>query len=177
MDWFPNSSNPTKATLLRVPSMHPRAFFQAYVLPTLGEWSTDSCNIRRTVFALCQLDILAEHVVIHLNPGIEPNAVSAERRKLCVREPALELAWDVHDTHKHGALTKAKRVRRISRGQQPSVVLEGVAFQPNAFQATAFQTGTEKITLTLDDGTARDAEEVIDACLAFWRVELDRLGL
>jgi hypothetical protein len=73
-------TEPTTSTVTsRAPSMHPRAFFEAYVLPTQKEWSTNSGNIRRAVFALCQLDILAEHVIIHLNPGIKPDAVSAER--------------------------------------------------------------------------------------------------
>jgi len=158
--------------------MHPRAFFEIYVAPTIDEWRSDSGNIRLSVLALCQLDILAEHVIIHRNPNIKREAIAAKRRKLCEKQPALELAWDVHDTHKHGPLTEAKKVKRIrliSRGQQPSIIRQGAAFQANAFQTNAFQTGTKKVTLTLDNGTIQDAENVIEACLAYWSTELRRI--
>jgi hypothetical protein len=45
--------------------IYPREFFDTFVLPAIEEWQLDHKNLRRAVIALCELDNLAEHVIIY----------------------------------------------------------------------------------------------------------------
>ena len=49
--------------------LNPREFFDQYVMPCVTDWELDPLNIRKAVIAISQIDILADHVIIHLHPG------------------------------------------------------------------------------------------------------------
>jgi hypothetical protein len=61
-------------------------------------------DVRLAVRALCEIDILCEHIALS-DPDVNtPGEVAAAKEKLFRAEPALRTAKDVHDTHKHGPL-------------------------------------------------------------------------
>ena len=75
----------------------------------------------------------------------------------------------MHDIHKHGT-----RASTLPNDKRPQVVRIGQAFQHNAFQNDAFQTGTPDVVLRLRDGTAVRALDVIKTCADWWDAELGR---
>ena len=123
--------------------MQPRAFFDEYVTPALDEWRGDPSSVRHVVALLCQLDIIAEHVITHLDPSIARKDIAPARAALVARQPMLQLAGDIHDTHKHGSLTDAKKVRKITGGQQPQVTTVG-GFGRGSFGSGAYGAQSRK---------------------------------
>ncbi len=95
----------------------PGEFFETYVAPAIAEWRANPSSIRLATLALCELDNLAEHVIIHTNPRVRKGEVTQERDKLAGAKPELGLARDIHDTHKHGPL--ARKSASITKGQRP----------------------------------------------------------
>jgi hypothetical protein len=86
----------------------------------------------------------------------------------------VSLARDVHDTHKHGPLTRKSAT--IKSGQRPQKVYHGGAFDPDDF-SDDFDIGTPSIQVVQDDGTEHAVEDIINAALAFWDEEIERLRL
>jgi hypothetical protein len=159
--------------------MTPRDFFNEYVLPAIEDWRQESTSVRKVVTAISQLDIMADQMIVHDNPGLGAEElrkhVSAARNAAEASFPLRLVIRDVHDTHKHGPL--ARRNATITRGQRPQVTYFGSAFQPGAFQSDAFQIGYPVLLIVLDDGTSLLADDVIDQAVAYWVRELAARGL
>ena len=49
--------------------LNPRQFLDQYVMPCVTDWQLDPLNIRKAIIAISQIDILADHVIIHQHPG------------------------------------------------------------------------------------------------------------
>lgn len=150
--------------------MTPRRTFSTYVLPAMKDCKADPGAAHRAVSALCNIDILAEEVWNTTKPR---GGKRSYRRSLQLRCVELGYAWDVHDIHKHGMLTRRST---LPNDKRPQVMHIGGAFQSDAFQADAFQIGTPDVVLTLRDGTTVRALDVIKQCVQWWDAELSRLG-
>jgi hypothetical protein len=121
------------------------------------------------------LDILADHVIIHQNPGFTRQQVANVRKATEQNTPIRLLVRDVHDTHKHGPLERCTAT--IKTGERPKLERRGGVFQADAFQNDSFQVGTPALEIVQDDGTKHLVENVIADSLAYWEGELKSLGL
>jgi hypothetical protein len=151
--------------------MTPRDTFNTFVSPAAADCQSDPGATHRAVSALCHIDALAEEVW-HATKRPEG---SVPRYRNSLQEKCVELgyAWDVHDIHKHGLLT---RTSTLPNNERPQVVRIGQAFQSNVFQNDVFQVGRTDVVLRLRDGTAVRALDVIQKCVQWWDAELLRLG-
>jgi hypothetical protein len=130
--------------------LNPRQFFDQYVMPCVTDWELDPLNIRKAVIAISQIDILADHVIIHQHPGFTRGQVANVRKATEQNTPIRLLVRDVHDTHKHGPL------------QRPTATIT---------------TGERVLEIVQDDGTKHLVENVITDALTYWEGELLSLGL
>jgi hypothetical protein len=149
----------------------PRDFFGAYVKP-VADCEADPGAVHRAVSALCHIDALAEEVW-HAKPQVA-KSLSAYRTALKDRLVGLAYAWDVHDIHKHGTLTRRTPV--LPNGRRPEVVQIEEAFDPEAFDPNVFDVGGPTVILTLQDEKQIAALDVIRACAQWWDRELADLG-
>ena len=155
--------------------LNPRQFFDQYVMPCVTDWQLDPLNIRKAVIAISQIDILADHVIIHQHPGFNRGQIANVRKAVEQNTPIRLLVRDVHDTHKHGPLQRATAT--ITTGERPKLERPGGVFQPSAFQNNVFQVGTPVLEIVQDDGTKHRVENVITDALTYWEGELTSLGL
>ena len=154
--------------------LNPRQFFDQYVLPCVTDWELDPLNIRKALIAISQIDILADHVIIHQHPDFTRVQVGNVRKATEQNTPIRLLIRDVHDTHKHGPLQRPTAT--ITTGERPKLERRGEVFQPNVFQ-NLFQVGTPVLEIVQDDGTKHLVENVITDALTYWEGELSSLGL
>jgi hypothetical protein len=138
--------------------LNPRQFFDQYVMPCVADWQDDPLNIRKAVIAISQIDILADHVIIHQHPDFNRGQVANLRKATEQNTPIRLLVRDVHDTHKHGAL------------ERPNATISGE-------RHNALQVGTPVLEIVQDDGTKHLVENVITDALTYWEGELLSLGL
>ena len=103
----------------------PRDFYNTYVKPAVADCEAEPKAMHRAVSALCHIDALAEEVW-HAKPEVSPSSF-VYRTALKGRQVELAYAWDVHDFHKHGTLTK--RTPLLPNGRRPEVVEIVGAFQ------------------------------------------------
>jgi hypothetical protein len=152
--------------------MTPRDFFNQYVLPAQRAFEADPGVVLHAVAALTQIDILAEQV---WPPAGKPQGTMRKFREH-LTQTCIELgyAWDVHDIHKHGVLTK--RVPVLPNGRRPEVVYVGGAFDPNVFDPNVFDVGDPKVLLHLQAGSTVTALDVVKKGVEWWNQELSRLG-
>jgi hypothetical protein len=148
-----------RANLRRV--LNPRQFFDQYVLPCVTDWQDDPLNIRKAVIAISQIDILADHVIIHQHPDFTRMQIGNLRKATEQNTPIRLLVRDVHDTHKHGPLDRLTAT--ITTGER--------------LQNNVYQVGTPVLEIVQDDGTKHLVENVITDALTYWRDELSILGL
>ena len=60
--------------------LNPREFFDQYVMPCVTDWQLDPLNIRKAIIAISQIDILADHVIIHQHPGFTRGQLANVRK-------------------------------------------------------------------------------------------------
>jgi hypothetical protein len=142
--------------------LNPRQFFDQYVLPCVRDWQLDPLNVRKAVIAISQIDILADHVIIHQHPGFTRGQLANVRKATEQNTRIRLLVRDVHDTHKHGPLQRATAT--ITTSERP-------------MQNYAFQVGTAVLEIVQDDGTKHLVENVITDALTYWEGELSSLRL
>jgi len=142
--------------------LNPRQFFDQYVLPCVRDWQLDPLNVRKAVIAISQIDILADHVIIHQHPGFTRGQLANVRKATEQNTRIRLLVRDVHDTHKHGPLQRATAT--ITTSERP-------------MQNYAFQVGTPVLEVVQDDGTKHLVENVITDALTYWEGELSSLRL
>ena len=142
--------------------LNPRQFFDQYVLPCVRDWQLDPLNVRKAVIAISQIDILADHVIIHQHPGFTRGQLANVRKATEQNTRIRLLVRDVHDTHKHGPLHGATAT--ITTSERP-------------MQNYAFQVGTPVLEIVQDDGTKHLVENVITDALTYWEGELSSLRL
>src|SRR5262245_32156505 len=129
--------------------MDPRDFWRDYVLPAIRDWENAPLNVRKATIALCELDNLTEHFIRHQKPELDKREVTAERDRLATIKQALGIARDVHDTHKHGELSR--RSAQITRGQKPRVVGWGGAIGAAPISAVPIGGSSEELVLVFDE--------------------------
>ena len=142
--------------------LNPRQFFDQYVLPCVRDWQLDPLNVRKAVVAISQIDILADHVIIHQHPGFTRGQLANVRKATEQNTRIRLLVRDVHDTHKHGPLHRSTAT--ITTSERP-------------MQNYAFQVGTPVLEVVQDDGTKHLVENVITDALTYWEGELSSLRL
>src|SRR6187200_1477745 len=143
-------------------------------MPCVTYWQLDPLNIRKAVIAISQIDILADHVIIHQHPGFTRVQLANVRKATEQNTPIRLLVRDVHDTHKHCPLQRPTAT--ITTGERPKLERRGEVFQPNVFQ-NLFQVETPVLEIVQDDGTKHLVENVITDALTYWEGELTSLGL
>lgn len=158
----------------------PRDFFETIVKPAIRSWEAERTAIHLAVHALAQIDILAEEIFRHFEVSGSPLArkVGDYRKDLRMRENDLGLAWDAHDTHKHGRLGSHRSVRLISNGQRPKMVSRALSYLSRSFfLGKSFMGRAEVMCLVLDDGSSIPLAGVLKRSVEAWERELARLGL
>ena len=143
-------------------------------MPCVTDWELDPLNVRKAVIAISQIDILADHVIIHQHPGFTRGQLANVRKATEQNTPIRLLVRDVHDTHKHCPLQRPTAT--ITTGERPKLERRGEVFQPNVFQ-NLFQVETPVLEIVQDDGTKHLVENVITDALTYWEGELTSLGL
>jgi hypothetical protein len=160
--------------------MTPRDTFNTYVRPALQDCEAEPGALHRAVSALCHIDVLAEEVWRATKANQPRGGKRKYRRSLAHQCIELGYAWDIHDFHKHGALTE-DRAPILPNGRRPRVIIVRrrppmQVIQPGAY-IHVFQTGgTPTVMLELPDGKPLRALEVIKRCVEWWDAELGRLG-
>src|SRR6476646_304449 len=130
-------------------------------MPCVTDRELDPLNIRKALIAISQIDILADHVIIHQHPCFTRMQLANVRNSTEQNSPIRRLVRDVHDTHKHGPL------------QRPTATITtGERLQNNVFQV-----GAPVLEIVQDDGTKHFVENVINDALTYWEGELISLGL
>jgi len=140
-------------------------------MPAKADCEADPGALHRAVSALCHIDVLAEEVW-HAKPKVGHSS-NAYRTALKAKQIELAYAWDVHDIHKHGTLTRRTPV--LPNGRRPEVVQVAV-FQSNVFQPNIFQVRGPSVGLILQNGNRISALAVIQTCVQWWDQELAALG-
>jgi hypothetical protein len=155
--------------------MDPRDFFNVFVSPALKVWRAEPLDIRLATNVLCELDILAEHFLQFTNPNITREQISKDRDALGASYALLAVARDVHDTHKHGRLSR--RTALIRSGQRPTMVHKPGYFRPGWYREGWYNTGKTALQVVQDNGVVHDVSDVIEAIVKYWEQELQRAGL
>jgi hypothetical protein len=156
--------------------MNPREFLDEYVAPAIYDsQKAGHENIRLATTAICELDNLAEHMILYLNPGTDRPGISRERERRAAAVPATGLARDLHDTHKHGPL--ARKSARITQGQRPETRYIGGAIGSGPIGAAPIGGSIVELWIVADDGTHHLPSAVISECYGYWRTELARHGM
>jgi hypothetical protein len=154
--------------------LNPRQFLDEFVMPCVKDWEDDPLDVRKAVIAISQIDILADHVIIHQHPGFSRGQLANVRKATEQNTRIRLLVRDVHDTHKHGPL---QAPAMITTGERLTLERRGAGFLSNAFQNNAVQVGTAVLEIVQDDGTKHLVENVITDALTYWEGELLSLGL
>jgi hypothetical protein len=147
--------------------MHPQNFFDDYVAPAVHEAQRNLLNIRLATVALCELDNMAEHWILFGTPTATRDDVAAQRTALGAGYPSLALARDIHDTHKHGRLTRKNAT--IKQGQRPTVQPMGGALGSFPLGAAPIGGVLDELMIELDDGQRHSVRMVIQDCVSYWR--------
>src|SRR5262245_50560723 len=100
--------------------MEPRDFFNQYVRPARADCEAEPAALHRAVSALINIDALAGVVWNATNPTKEPFQYREKLKSMLIE---LAYAWDVHDIHKHGVLTR--RTPILPNGRRPEVMWVG----------------------------------------------------
>jgi hypothetical protein len=154
----------------------PRRFLEEYVRPAVEEWRSEPTNIRRAMAAICELDNLTEHVILHANPRFDSRKVSRERERLANLTPDVGVVRDVHDTHKHGRLSRVNAT--IKNGQQPEIhQIGGGLLALGPISGGPIAGLMDELAIVFDNGSSRHGGDVIEKMMLHWETELQRLGL
>ncbi|QKD02212.1 hypothetical protein [Mesorhizobium loti] len=149
--------------------MHPRHFLEDFVEPSVNEWAIQPLSARHAIIALGEIDNLAEHFIQHINPTVQ--RIGPERDALGFALHELAIARDVHDTHKHGALSR--KTATITQGQKPKKSRRGGAFSDGF--SSGFDIGTPALVVTDDNQQTHYVDDVIEKAMEYWRVEIAKL--
>ena len=160
----------------------PRLFFKEFFKSAVQDWRDDAGSKVRAINAITQADVMAERMFNYLkatSPALLGKAkdVSAYRLEIRSRWPSLGIAWDAHDTHKHGPLGSHKTVRLITRGQGPEIIWRGGAVGEDPIGALPVGGAGVEMILELDDGTIRSVDDTLRDALNAWEAELHNIGL
>jgi hypothetical protein len=155
--------------------LNPRQFFDEFVMPCVKDWVDDPLDVRKAVVTISQIDILADHVIMHQHPGFTGGQLANVRKATEQNTPIRLLVRDAHDTHKHGPLQRPTAT--ITTGERPTLERLDGAFQPNVFRNNTFQVGMPVLEIVQDDGTRHLVENVITDALTYWEGELSSLEL
>ena len=159
--------------------IHPRGFITDYVEPAIALWRTDRNVKHLAVHAITQIDVLAEIVALWTllagRQTLPRDEASKFRNDLGVREPALAIVRDVHDSHRHGVLDR-KTATRVSQGQRPEAVTKH-GFFLDVTHLGGPLTPYDVLVITLNDGTEKRVDTLLHEAMEAWDRELVRSGL
>ena len=157
--------------------IHPRRFETEYVLPAVEWWMRHQAELHLAIHAITQFDNLAEIVALWLagDTGLERGGGGRIRQAQGLREPALAMIRDTHDSHKHGRLTRTENVF-VSRGQRPQIEADAACFCGHTFCGGPL-TPNEELRVTLDDGSQKPVYTLLHEAQQAWtRVACCRFG-
>jgi hypothetical protein len=150
-----------------------REFWDTFVAGAVQDWRDNPRDVRRATIALIELDNVVERLIQHQNPSISRGDISRERDRLGRLNQQLEIARDVHDTHKHGRLTR--QTAKIRGGQQLRTT-EAVGISSAPIGDSSISGGLSDLWIERD-ADRHLASPVIEQCLTYLESELNRLGL
>lgn len=157
-------------------NINPREFYDLFVDPAYREWRANPADVRLATILICEFDNLAERFILLSSPGVKRNEIGPLRDALCKRFPYLAAARDIHDTHKHGPLTR--KSARIKRGQVAQIRHVDEGLFRKAFGEAAFKEASRAyLVIERDDGTSQNIDHVISDCLRHWQNEFLRLRI
>lgn len=146
----------------------PKAFWDQFVEPAIMDWFHHEGDVRRATIALCELDNFAEHMILFKTPSLASSkGVGRERDMLRGLVPELGIARDIHDTHKHGRLSRPSATITSS----PNVDAVWNLFPPLGDMESI------ELWITDDSGRRHELRQVIWKCRDYWRGELVSAGL
>ncbi|MBN9335288.1 hypothetical protein [Devosia sp.] len=149
----------------------PRLFKQTFVDPSFHLWKANHLVVHLAVHAASQIDIMAEVVAKH-----QGQPLGQYKKSLCSRRPALQVMCDIHDNHKHGAVTRYIELRTATKGQRPEeVLLRGHFFGKWNFGSP--MTAYRALRFLADDGTSHDLSKLLIVAHSAWDDELNELGI
>lgn len=159
--------------------IHPRDFITEFVDPAI-KLSWTNPNVKHlAVHAITQVDVLAEIVALWTllggRPKLDHGEASKFRDALGVRQPALAIIRDAHDSHKHGELSRRTAIK-VSKGQRPEVVTKAGIFANHIF-AGGPPTYYRALVLRLDDGKTKKIYSLLYEAMAAWDEEFKSLRL
>jgi len=147
--------------------VEPRTFWDQFVEPAIVDWCHYEGDVRRATIVICELDNFAEHMLLFLNPALSGRGMmGGARKELCDRVPMLGIVRDIHDTHKHGRLSRKATI----------VAPPDVEKMWDLFPPLGSLPSTE---LWIKDAAGKRYElsAIIWECRDYWRAELVRNGL
>jgi hypothetical protein len=147
--------------------MNPRTFFEDYVTPAIADWQHEGSVRRATID-------LAEHTIIYSMPGLNRNGIRKERDRRATLVPALGVARDLHDTHKHGPLSRKSAC--ITKDQTPQRIHHG-GISSGPISAAPICGSVVELWIVTDDGNRHSLATVIQECTNYWRTEFAKHGI
>lgn len=157
----------------------PSLFVQEFVHPAIELFRRNIAVKHLAVHAISQLDVLAEVVALTTllqgRDKLPKHEMAAYRDALGVREPAIAVIRDAHDSHKHGELSRRTAVK-LSQGQRPQPAVRH-AFVLGRSALNRPLKPFRVLVYMFDDGSRVQVLALISDALEAWRCEFERLGL
>jgi hypothetical protein len=156
----------------------PREFFRTFVEPAVADWSPNRVDQRRAIQLLCELDNLAEWMVLAENPACTRQQMSDARKVLRQKHDFLGVIQDVHDSHKHWRLSRSNAVVREARLPGRAEVNYGGAVGSMPIGAAPVGGSANKTTLIVEaDGREYDLDFLVPNALQYWDAQMRRIGV
>lgn len=148
----------------------PSEFFHQNIVPCRDEWRKRPLEHWIAMSAVQNVNILAEHYWRHwrtVDPRRVADAASAGAfRTHLAQYECLEfqIVRDVADAHKH--VTIDRRPRGVTMSMQTG--LETLGWDQGAWDEMPWD-GNQALVVTLDNGSKRTLEPIVDKVIAMWR--------
>jgi hypothetical protein len=155
------------------PTIRPRDFITEYVDPAIALWRQNQDVKHLAVHAITEIDVLAAVVALSIWP--DEDRERKFRDELGVREPALAVIRDAHDSHKHGALGRTTATA-ASQGQRPESITKYGYFLNRMFLNSP-PSRSHHLAYVLNNGTEKPVSIMLDEGMEAWSRELNRLRL
>ena len=150
-------------------------FFEDFVVPAVKDWTIEPLSVRRATIAFCEINNLAEHFIGDQHPGADRKKINEEREKLVDLRISLGVARDIHDTHKHGKLSR--KSARIRQGQPPQIHSYGQLQVKTSNGFEPIEGELKELIIVLDDARPLSLTGMMNTCLDFWRKEFLKRGV
>jgi len=143
-------------------------FFYLMVQPTVHEFISEPCSLRRGLLAALVLNHMADHVAQEGQPIADRstmnNRVKAVNDKIRGACPEAEIIKDIADVAKHAKLSFSKNQRSVSE-------LNNISGTPGLFNAPFGEGGfleAVEIYVTLSTGSSKPLLPLVNAAYEAW---------